>query len=137
MTPDQLAASIERLEKRTESMVAISAYERAAWAVDKLGFAADLRALLQAYQALKEENGKLAAEVEEDLTWKASALASAQHLIAAQAKCERLERCVTSAMGCLDASGIGGPDQRLAWLRLLDATEGREPRAALTQGADQ
>lgn len=40
----------------------------------------------------------------------------------------RLRRCIESAMGCLDPlSNI--PDERLAWYRLLDALDGREPRS--------
>lgn len=42
----------------------------------------------------------------------------------------RLKRCIDMAMGCLDATSTN-PDERLVWLRLLDAAEGREPRSAL------
>jgi hypothetical protein len=44
---------------------------------------------------------------------------------------DRLRRCITMAMGCLDAESKN-PDERLAWLRLSDGMEGREPRAALS-----
>jgi len=45
---------------------------------------------------------------------------------------ERLKRCITMAMGCITplAKNV---DERLAWYRLLDAIEGREPRSSLTQ----
>ena len=39
----------------------------------------------------------------------------------------RVLRCAYMAMGCLDAESANR-DERLAWLRLLDAMEGREPR---------
>jgi hypothetical protein len=41
----------------------------------------------------------------------------------------RLLRCIEMAMGCLDPEALN-PDERLAWWRLLDAKQGREPRAA-------
>jgi hypothetical protein len=40
---------------------------------------------------------------------------------------ERLLRCIRMAMGCLDPLSPR-PDERLAWFRLLDGVEGREPR---------
>jgi hypothetical protein len=40
---------------------------------------------------------------------------------------ERMRRCITSAMGCLDPLSRN-LDEQLAWHRLLDAIEGREPR---------
>lgn len=40
----------------------------------------------------------------------------------------RLLRCIDMAMGCLDPNSTK-PDEALAWWRLLDAKEGREPRA--------
>lgn len=43
---------------------------------------------------------------------------------------ERLRRCISMAMGCI--SPIHGGDESLAWYRLLDALEGREPRSSLT-----
>ncbi len=43
---------------------------------------------------------------------------------------ERLRRCISMAMGCLSPHSQR-PDERLAWYRLLDATEGREPRSRL------
>ncbi len=39
----------------------------------------------------------------------------------------RILRCVNMAMGCLDPFSKN-LDERLAWYRLLDAYEGREPR---------
>lgn len=42
----------------------------------------------------------------------------------------RILRCVNMAMGCLSPLSKK-PDERLAWYRLLDALEGREPRAKL------
>lgn len=42
----------------------------------------------------------------------------------------RLRRCISMAMGCI--SPIHGGDESLAWYRLLDALEGREPRSSLT-----
>lgn len=44
---------------------------------------------------------------------------------------ERSDRCITMAMGCLDAESKN-PDERLAWLRLSDGMEGREPRTTLS-----
>lgn len=43
---------------------------------------------------------------------------------------ERMGRCVTMAMGCLNPQSKE-PDEALAWHRLLDAIEGREPRPSL------
>lgn len=40
----------------------------------------------------------------------------------------RLLRCIQMAMGCLSPLH---PNEKLAWLRLLDAIEGREPRKGL------
>ena len=42
----------------------------------------------------------------------------------------RLYRCIHMAMGCLSPMAHNR-DERLAWLRLLDAVEGREPRNSL------
>jgi hypothetical protein len=39
----------------------------------------------------------------------------------------RVLRCVRMAMGCISPTSRD-PDERLAWYRLLDAVEGREPR---------
>lgn len=62
-TPDQLAAKIERLKLRATRInrppdcgVSYTMNDR-----DAAAFAADLLALLQAYQALKEENERLRA----------------------------------------------------------------------------
>jgi hypothetical protein len=46
------------------------------------------------------------------------------------AEVEMTQRCITMAMGCLDPHSKN-PDERLAWYRLLDALDGKEPRAAL------
>jgi hypothetical protein len=43
---------------------------------------------------------------------------------------ERMGRCVTMAMRCLDPLSEN-PDEALAWHRLLDAIEGNEPRASV------
>ena len=43
---------------------------------------------------------------------------------------ERLHRCIRMAMGCLDPLSKNY-DERLAWHRLLDALEGREPRVSI------
>jgi hypothetical protein len=43
---------------------------------------------------------------------------------------ERCRRGIQSAMGCLDSCSQN-PDERLAWLRLYDAEEGREARGRL------
>ena len=48
-------------------------------------------------------------------------------------KKDRLERCIAMAMGCLDPLAKR-PDEALAWYRLLDAIEGREPRSSLSNG---
>jgi hypothetical protein len=45
---------------------------------------------------------------------------------------ERLKRCITMAMGCISPLSKN-PDERLAWYRLLDALEGREPREQLEE----
>ena len=45
---------------------------------------------------------------------------------AALAEIERLRRCINMAMGCLDM--FASKDQALAWYRLKDALDGREPR---------
>jgi hypothetical protein len=42
----------------------------------------------------------------------------------------RVLRCVNMAMGCISPLSKN-PDERLAWYRLLDAMEGREPRNRL------
>lgn len=42
----------------------------------------------------------------------------------------RILRCVNMAMGCIDPLSKNR-DERLAWYRLLDALEGREPRNSL------
>ncbi len=44
----------------------------------------------------------------------------------------RLLRCINAAMGCLHPLS-DRPDERLAWYRLLDALEGREPRQSLPE----
>lgn len=46
------------------------------------------------------------------------------------AEIARLRRCIGEAMGCLD-SDSANPDEKLAWYRLHDAMQGREPRAQL------
>ena len=46
---------------------------------------------------------------------------------------ERLHRCTAMAIGCLNPESVN-LDERLAWYRLLDAKEGREPRASHTTG---
>lgn len=43
---------------------------------------------------------------------------------------ERLLRCISAAMGCLDPESVNA-DERLAWYRLYDAEMGREPRDSL------
>jgi hypothetical protein len=43
----------------------------------------------------------------------------------------RLRRCIHMAMGCISPLSKN-PDERLAWYRLEDAVNGREPRASLT-----
>lgn len=43
---------------------------------------------------------------------------------------ERMLRCIHMAMGCISPLSRNY-DERLAWYRLLDAIEGREPRQAL------
>lgn len=52
-------------------------------------------------------------------------------LSGALAENARLLRCINAAMGCLSAYGAT-EWERLAWYRLLDAREGREPRDKLT-----
>ncbi len=42
----------------------------------------------------------------------------------------RLLRCINMAMGCIDPLSKNR-NERLAWYRLLDAIEGREPRSFL------
>ena len=42
----------------------------------------------------------------------------------------RILRCVNITMGCFDPQSQNA-DERLAWYRLLDAFEGREPRDRL------
>jgi hypothetical protein len=46
-----------------------------------------------------------------------------------------MRRCITMAMGCLDPLS-NDPDERLAWYRLHDALEGKEPRNCLTYDLD-
>jgi hypothetical protein len=46
----------------------------------------------------------------------------------------RLRRCINMAMGCISPLSEN-PDERLAWYRLEDAVNGREPRASLKQSA--
>jgi len=41
---------------------------------------------------------------------------------------EQMRRCIQGAMGCLDPLSTNN-DERLAWFRLQDALEGREPRS--------
>ena len=48
----------------------------------------------------------------------------------AAAEIARLKRCAASAMGCIDPCSQNR-DEQLAWYRLLDAIEGREPRDKL------
>ena len=43
---------------------------------------------------------------------------------------ERLIRCIRMAMGCISPLSAN-VDERLAWYRLLDAVEGKEPRDRL------
>ena len=45
---------------------------------------------------------------------------------------ERLLRCINMAMGCISPLSKN-IDERLAWFRLLDTIEGREPRDSLHQ----
>jgi len=44
----------------------------------------------------------------------------------------RQRRCIHMAMGCISPLSPNN-DERLAWFRLLDAIEGREPRAGLEE----
>lgn len=46
------------------------------------------------------------------------------------AEIERLKRCISMAMGCINPEATDR-DLRLAWFRLADALDGKEPRAAL------
>ena len=48
---------------------------------------------------------------------------------------DRMRRCITMAMGCLDPLSRD-PDERLAWYRLADALDGKEPRSCLTHDLD-
>ena len=41
---------------------------------------------------------------------------------------DRLRRCISMAMACLDPLS-SNPDERLAWYRLLDALDGKEARS--------
>lgn len=41
---------------------------------------------------------------------------------------EQMRRCIEGAMGCLDPLSKNN-NERLAWYRLHDALEGREPRS--------
>lgn len=50
---------------------------------------------------------------------------------AVQEEIARLKRCISMAMGCLDPESPHNPDERLAWYRLHDAMQGREPRSQL------
>lgn len=43
---------------------------------------------------------------------------------------KRLLRCINMAMGCITPLSRN-VDERLAWYRLADAIQGKEPRAAL------
>lgn len=45
---------------------------------------------------------------------------------------ERLRRCISMAMGCISPLSKN-IDEVLAWQRLLDASEGREPRPRVTR----
>ena len=45
---------------------------------------------------------------------------------------DRLLRCINMAMGCISPLSAN-VDERLAWYRLLDAVEGREPRDTLDE----
>jgi hypothetical protein len=48
------------------------------------------------------------------------------------AQVSRQRRCIHMAMGCISPLSANN-DERLAWFRLLDAIEGREPRGGLEQ----
>jgi hypothetical protein len=48
---------------------------------------------------------------------------------------DRMRRCITMAMCCLDPLS-NEPDERLAWYRLKDALDGKEPRNCLTYDLD-
>lgn len=52
-------------------------------------------------------------------------------LSGALAENARLLRCINMAMGCLTPLSANR-EERLAWYRLFDAREGREPRDKLT-----
>ncbi len=43
-----------------------------------------------------------------------------------------MRRCITMAMGCLDPHSAN-LDERLAWYRLKDALDGREPRNSISE----
>ena len=47
-----------------------------------------------------------------------------------QGEISRLMRCIRMAAGCISPLS-NNVDERLAWYRLLDAIEGREPRGRL------
>lgn len=52
------------------------------------------------------------------------------------AEVERLKRCISMAMGCINPDATDR-DLRLAWFRLADALDGREPRASLKTDAGE
>jgi len=57
-------------------------------------------------------------------------VADPQAVGAAGEEAHRLLRCIRMAMGCISPLSRN-VDERLAWYRLLDAVEGREPRDSL------
>jgi hypothetical protein len=71
------------------------------------------------------------------MTWNHPALAQRaldagdREIADLKATIARLRRCIGDAMGCLDPESPNNPDERLAWYRLHDAMQGREPRARL------
>lgn len=54
----------------------------------------------------------------------------AETIAAMRADILRLLRCINMAMGCLDPCSSNW-DERLAWYRLHDALDGKEPRERL------
>lgn len=59
-------------------------------------------------------------------------MADPQAVGASAEEAPRLLRCITMAMGCISPLSRN-LDERLAWYRLLDAIEGREPRYSLDE----
>lgn len=47
-----------------------------------------------------------------------------------QGEIERLRHCISMAMGCITPLSKNN-DERLAWYRLFDALEGKQPRDRL------